>query len=1074
MNQDGDAVNGEILDDQFVAQFELADAVVRLDFGTATTPVAAGYQRLVETDLYVPSVGYGWQNNTMKSFDRASGSDLLRDFHYAPQGTFLVDLPNGRYEVVLSMGDAGGLHDQMGVYLEGAQVDTVSTAAGEYAISTHLVDVNDGQLTLQLVDLGGTNANVVINALEVIVAGPDRLGPQVINVSSAGSVFGGTDRITLTFNEAIDANSFGADDVSLIGPTGPVGPLTVTRLSDVTYEVAFVMLQDAGQYQLLVGPEITDLAGNQLDQDKDGTRGELPEDQLAASFTVETSLRLDFGKSTSPVAAGYRRVVETDRYAASVGYGWQDNTMSSYDRTSGGDLLRDFHYASQGTFLVDVPNRRYEVVLSMGDAGALHDQMAVFLEGIQVDTVSTAVGQYAIKTYFVDLKDGQLTLQLIDQGGTNANVVINALEVIVAGPDRLGPKVVGVIPRDTVIASVDRIELCFSEPIDANSFDADDLSLVGPTGSVEPLTVTRLSETVYEVAFAPRHDPGQYQLLVGPEISDLAGNLLDLDGDGMGGELPEDLFAASFTLETSLRLDFGKSTTPVAAGYERVVETDLYVASVGYGWQNNTMKSFDRASGGDLLRDFHYAPQGTFLVDLPNGRYEVVLSMGDAGALHDQMAVFLEGAQVDTVSTAAGQYAIKTYFVDLKDGQLTLQLIDQGGTNANVVINALEVSVASPDRVGPQVVGVAPAGIIFAGIDRITLTLNEAIDANSFGADDVSLIGPTGSVGPLTVTRLSDVTYEVAFTMLRDAGQYQLLVGPEIMDLAGNLLDQDKDGTGGETPADQLAASFTVETWLRLDFGKLTTPVAAGYRRVVETDLYAASVGYGWQDNTMKSYDRTSGGDLLRDFHYAPQGTFLVDLPNGHYEVVLSMGDAGALHDQMAVFLEGTQVDTVSTAAGKYAIKTYSVVVNGGQLTLQLVDQGGTNANVVINALEITYQAGSAGAIAAVNSVDGDWSAIAEVLLPSASNSPPRERFVRKSVDLLNAPAVARRVQETFVGQNEISGQCSAQDAYGTAHPDAREYSRKQYFADLTEERLREMLHAKDWLDLLATSGKGE
>ena len=82
--------------------------------------------------------------------------------------------------------------------------------------------------------------------------------------------------------------------------------------------------------------------------------------------------------------------------------------------------------------------------------------------------------------------------------------------------------------------------------------------------------------------------------------------------------------------------------------------------------------------------------------------------MGDAGALHDQMAVFLEGVQVDTVSTAAGQYAIKTYFVDLKDGQLTLQLIDQGGTNANVVINALEVSVASPDRLGPPVVGVAP------------------------------------------------------------------------------------------------------------------------------------------------------------------------------------------------------------------------------------------------------------------------------------------------------------------------------------------------------------------------------
>ena len=46
--------------------------------------------------------------------------------------------------------------------------------------------------------------------------------------------------------------------------------------------------------------------------------------------------------------------------------------------------------------------------------------------------------------------------------------------------------------------------------------------------------------------------------------------------------------------------------------------------------------------------------------------------MGDAGALHDQMAVFLEGTQVDTVTTAAGQFASNTYLVDVNDGQLTL------------------------------------------------------------------------------------------------------------------------------------------------------------------------------------------------------------------------------------------------------------------------------------------------------------------------------------------------------------------------------------------------------------------
>ncbi len=41
------------------------------------------------------------------SWNRESGSDLLRDFNYGPRGTFLVDVPNGQYELTLAMGDQG-------------------------------------------------------------------------------------------------------------------------------------------------------------------------------------------------------------------------------------------------------------------------------------------------------------------------------------------------------------------------------------------------------------------------------------------------------------------------------------------------------------------------------------------------------------------------------------------------------------------------------------------------------------------------------------------------------------------------------------------------------------------------------------------------------------------------------------------------------------------------------------------------------------------------------------------------------------------------------------------------------
>jgi hypothetical protein len=79
---------------------------------------------------------------------------------------------------------------------------------------------------------------------------------------------------------------------------------------------------------------------------------------------------------------------------------------------------------------------------------------------------------------------------------------------------------------------------------------------------------------------------------------------------------------------------------------------------------------------------------------------------------HDQMAVFLEGVQVDTVTTARGQFSVKTYAVSVGDGQLTLQLKDLGGTDIYVMINALDLAVAA----GPGAAGVAAAGDIRAAL----------------------------------------------------------------------------------------------------------------------------------------------------------------------------------------------------------------------------------------------------------------------------------------------------------------------------------------------------------------------
>ncbi len=112
------------------------------------------------------------------------------------------------YEITLTMGDGlGYTRDQMGVFLEGVQFDSVTSSGTEYAINTYQVTVTDGQLTLLLDDLGG-DPLVMINGLDVVTAGMDTAGPSVVAAEPADDASGSLDRMTVTFSEAIDAGSF--------------------------------------------------------------------------------------------------------------------------------------------------------------------------------------------------------------------------------------------------------------------------------------------------------------------------------------------------------------------------------------------------------------------------------------------------------------------------------------------------------------------------------------------------------------------------------------------------------------------------------------------------------------------------------------------------------------------------------------------------------------------------------------------------------------------------------------------------------------------------------------------------
>ena len=430
--------------------------------------------------------------------------------------------------------------------------------------------------------------------------------------------------------------------------------------------------------------------------------------------------KFDFGTQGSPVETGFAQVTHATTFTAERGFGWNYGTIGSRDRGVGDALRRDLCFTRTGTFAVTIPNGRYHVTLTMGDASAGHGQMAVFLENVKVADVSTAGNEFRTLTFDTSVSDGELTVWLNDEGGSDLNVVINELQIERALP---------------------------------------------------------------------------------------------------------------------VRVDLGTAASPLAAGHTRGTHTSAYTPEAGFGWQGGILQSRDRGTADPLRRDFVFTPRGLFGAFVPNGVYDVLLTLGDASGAHNLMGVSVQGAAFDQVSTAKNRFVTRRYRTLVADNRLDVLLDDLEGPDVNTVLNAVEIR-------------------------------------------------------------------------------------PPLQP--------------------------------RFDFGTPTSGVRSGYLRVTHQTAYTPQLGYGWTSGTIGSRDRGAPWNIwYRDFNFTTDGTFAVDVLPGRHRVTIGVGDSSASHDQFAVELEGTRVETFTLPAGSSSTRTYEVAVLDGQLTVHLVDLGGTDSNAVINVLEV-------------------------------------------------------------------------------------------------------------------------
>jgi hypothetical protein len=117
--------------------------------------------------------------------------------------------------------------------------------------------------------------------------------PLVTNSTPSGNIRGTVSSVRVTFNAVMDPTTFDPSDVdSFMGPNGAIAITAVTPVSgsnNTQFDISFAPQTTDGNYTMVIGPDIRDTMGNQMDQNANGIHGEIPGDQYTAHFMIFTT-----------------------------------------------------------------------------------------------------------------------------------------------------------------------------------------------------------------------------------------------------------------------------------------------------------------------------------------------------------------------------------------------------------------------------------------------------------------------------------------------------------------------------------------------------------------------------------------------------------------------------------------------------------------------------------------------------------------------------------------------------------------------------------------------------------------
>jgi hypothetical protein len=410
------------------------------------------------------------------------------------------------------------------------------------------------------------------------------------------------------------------------------------------------------------------------------------------------------------------------------------------------------------------------------------------------------------------------------------------------------PSVVAQSPpaESPVGAPVSHVSLIFSQEMDPATFAIGDdiLSFTGPAGSVLDAEISgaswSVSNTVLTVSFTPRSSPGFYRMVLGPEVADVDGKLLDQDLDEIAGEPIDDRCIATFQISGSGSVETIWSDLVGNDG----PDSGWLFSGSGSSWQSGTPTGNPSTShdGAPViaqnLAGNYNAGENSFaespVIDC-GGHTDVSLSFrGWKGAGRNDtlyidawngsswVRVFsYTGPNGGASDSAWLEYQVPlTGSGDLNpDFRLRWGLVDvtTGGSGTQtgwqldaIVLQGTGQPAADP---APWVVGHSPAQTVELPQSSLWIEFSQPMDTGAFGLEDIiSFSGPDGGIAATGFQWLDPSVLRIDFPVQFAAGQYTLVLAPAVPDESGLPLDQDFDGIAGEAGEDNYIAEFTIES----------------------------------------------------------------------------------------------------------------------------------------------------------------------------------------------------------------------------------------------------------------------